>query len=108
MNTLYVIGSIWAIFIYCGGISIFINNRTGHSEFHMPAGKGDWITEHRSPTPKDAWLSLCWPLFSLWIVCKMIIFFLNSLVAFPLLLIGINIKILECINGLSCELGTPS
>ncbi len=92
MNTLYVIGSIWAIFIYCAGISIFIRNRTGHSEFHMPPGKGYWTTEHRSPAPKDAWLSLCWPLFSLWFVCRMIISLINSLAVFPLLLVGIQYK----------------
>ena len=78
------------IIIYVIGFAISITNST--TSYHCRDDFSYVDTETRNAEPKDAWLALLWPLKGILSILFAVLDCINSLIQYPLLLLGIRYK----------------
>lgn len=83
------------LFIYIMGIGVAISDRTtsykNRYDIHS-TGKYDPLKVTRNPEPKDMWMAIIWPLKFIWCAVWGTLDALNSLIQYPLLLLGVRYK----------------
>lgn len=93
--------SVVMIIAYIIGFAITISCRT--TDHKCSEDSFEVMTIHRDANTKDAWMALIWPLFALYKLFCAILYILNNIVHYTLLLVGIhyeNTKLYKKLEGL--------
>lgn len=83
-----------ALAIYIFGICMSISDSTSDSSWEYLSYKGSYgmRTWHNDATPKDMWLALAWPFRLINMIVWGALDCVNSLLQYPLLLVGVKYK----------------
>lgn len=94
MEPAVIVLLIFLVAVYILGMGLSISDDTKESSWEWISYKDSYGTRswYRDATPKDMWRAIIWPLRMLRCIFWSMLDMINSLVQYPLLIVGIKYK----------------